>query len=250
MRINTVPVTSYEIRWFLEGSLAQQDGLKHWFETAEPWPRGAVCMAGHPAGNDGPAGNVCAGMVDVHLVIPGASDMGVKWREGLLQVKGRMNAVRTQRFCGRFHGRVERWVKWSYDDLSAFYRTVFAAPPRGIVTVPVRTERKVRKVRLDPRTGRGEEVAPATRVEHGMTVELTDIEVNGTTFCSLGFEAFPADSSLPEAFIRAVDDCLTSLRVVNLAAANSQSFPAWLATLTGCNARPVAASTGSWRVAV
>jgi len=241
MRINTMPVTSYEVRWFLEGSVAQQDEVKHWFQAVDPWPKQTASAIARPEWHGTGA------TADVYLVIPGAGDMGIKWRDGTLQLKGRTSPGSTHVFCGRFQGRVERWIKWSYDDLSAFYRHVFAAPPRGVVTVAVRKDRALRKVRLDI-SGQVEEVAPETRIDRGMTMELTDLEVNGTTFCSLAFEAFPDDSSMPDTFILAVDACLNSLQHVTLAASNSQSYPAWLVTLSGCNARPVAPAAGDRRL--
>ena len=245
MRMMTTPVTSFEVRWFFEGNLAQQDGLSRWFHAARPW-RGTTRPEPDPV--ERRAG--LAPSVDVHLVIPGAADMGIQWRHGTLQVKGRMNGARTERFCGRFEGRLERWVTWSYDDLAGFYRSVFAAPPQGVVTVTVRRTRLLRKVRLDVRTDMAEEVPPETFVPRGLTVALTDLEVNGMGFCSLGFEAFADDVRMAASFVREVNACLASLEHVTLSTANSQSYPGWLGTLAGCNARPVAASTRGSRLAV
>jgi hypothetical protein len=45
---------------------------------------------------------------DLYLLIPGSDDMGIKWREGELQVKGRVSACGAQVFCGRHQGVVER----------------------------------------------------------------------------------------------------------------------------------------------
>jgi hypothetical protein len=245
MRMMTMPVTGLEVRWFFEGNVTQQDELRRWFHAARPW-RGTT-RPEHARAE--PRAESASG-ADVHLVIPAAADMGIRWRRGTLQVKGRMNGARTERFCGSFEGRLERWVTWSYDDLAAFYRSVFAAPPHGVVTVPVRSTRLLRKVRLDARTGLAEEVPPETFVTRGLTVELADLEVNGMAFCSLGFEAFPDDVRMPATFVREVSACLASLEHVTLSAANSQSYPGWLGTLAGCNARPVAASRRGTRLAM
>jgi hypothetical protein len=222
MRINAAPVTSCDVRWFFEGSLAQQDALRRWFQT--PGPESFAREAQR---------------TDVHLVIPGAPDFGIRWRDGTLQVEGRLGGDRTETFCRRFDGRLERWVTWSYDDLAAFYQSVFAAPPRGVVTLPVRKSRMLRAVRLDPRTDMAETVRPGTRVDRGLTVELIDLEVNGVSFSSLGFRAFPGDDRMQASFGREVSACLETLQHVRLTKSNSQSLAAWLATIAGCNARPV-----------
>lgn len=248
MHINIMPVTSCEVRWFLEGSVGEYDGLRRWFQTVDPWPPRPVRETTSYA-ETRPA----AACTDIYLLVPGASDMGIKWRDGMLQLKGRLDDARARTSFGRFRGNVERWVKWSYDDLTPFFRNVFAAPPPGAVTVPVRKIRALRKLSADPLTGWAEEVPPDSRLARGVLCELTDVEVSGQTFCTLAFEAFPYSPRMADAFTTIVETCLESLEGQALAASHSMSYPAWLGAITGWNARPVMApgrrlaATGSAR---
>jgi len=41
--------------------------------------------------------------------------MGIKWRESELQIKGRRENIGVQSFEGGACGRVEQWLKWSYN---------------------------------------------------------------------------------------------------------------------------------------
>jgi hypothetical protein len=60
---------------------------------------------------------------------------------------------------------------------------------------------------------------------------LTELEVAGTTYCSLAFEAFPNDAAMDAAFTEAVEAFVAELTAVALTAAQSQSYPAFLGRL-------------------
>ena len=123
---------------------------------------------------------------------------------------------------------VERWIKWSYRDLSEPWRRLFVIPAdNGLIAVPVRKIRALRKLRLDWFTGTAQEVAADTPVDRGLAIELTDLECNGKAYCSLAFEAFPDDSGIHLAFTRAVGQFLDGLET-ELPLAGSLSYPAWL----------------------
>jgi len=101
-KISTIPVmiSSHEVRWFLEGGVDQHPALRRWVEEGSADPRWIGRLGGKP---------------DVYCAIPGAADMGIKWREGQLQIKGLECSLGTQKFTGSFEGRVERWFKWGYE---------------------------------------------------------------------------------------------------------------------------------------
>ena len=103
----TIPLASQEVRWFFDGTATQHESLKRWFETIVPIPQrpGVGPLVWQGRLDDQP---------DVYLLVPGSDDMGIKWREGELQMKGRASSLGTQVFCGRHQGVVERWIKWSY----------------------------------------------------------------------------------------------------------------------------------------
>jgi hypothetical protein len=218
----TIPFASHEVRWFFEGHANQHESLKRWFETVAPIPK-----------DPGVGPPVWKGRLDeepdVYLLMPGSDDMGIKWREGELQIKGCVSSLGTQVFCGRHQGKIERWMKWSYANTPAAYKRLFAAGKEtGLVTASVQKTRALRKVRLNTMTGNAQEVDAQTFVNRGLGFELTDLKVAGKAYCSLAFEAFPNDSAMDAAFTQAVESFLDSLKELDLAAAYSQSYPAWL----------------------
>ncbi len=169
---------------------------------------------------------------DIYLMVPGSDDMGIKWREGKLQIKGCVSSLGTQVFCGRHHGVVERWMRWSYANTPPAYQRLFlTGKEAGLVTVSVRKTRALRKMRLDTLTGKPEEVDVGTFVDRGLGFELTNLEVAGKAYCSLAFEAFPNDSAIDAAFTQAVEDLLNELTKIDFTAAHSWSYPAWLGSI-------------------
>lgn len=218
----TNPLASHEVRWFFEGDVSQHESLKSWFETTSPLKKAPD--VGPPVWK-GRLGD----QPDVYLLVPGSDDMGIKWRESELQIKGRASSLGTHVFCGRHQGAVERWMKWSYARMPEPYQELFApASPSGLVTASVRKTRALRKVRLDTMTGEAHEVDAKAYIDRGLGFELTDLEVFGKAYCSLAFEAFPNDSAIDGAFHRAVEAFLAELTAPVLTAAQSRSYPAWL----------------------
>jgi hypothetical protein len=219
-------MASHEVRWFFDGTVNQHQPLKSWFETTTPIQKiGDVGPpVWEPRRDDQP---------DVYLLVPGSDDMGIKWREGEFQIKGRLCSLGTQVFCGRHYGKVERWMKWSYKKMPESYQQLFEEKAKGLVIASVCKTRALRKVRLDTFTGKAEEVHAKKFVDRGLGFELTDIQFAGKQYCSMAFEAFPNDSAMDVAFTRAVEAFLDTLTEVHLSAAGSVSYPAWLASMVG-----------------
>ena len=214
----TIPFVSHEVRWFFERNANQYETLKHWFEVAAAVPKNP--NVGRPAWDD---------RCDVYLIVPGSDDMGIKWREGELQIKGCVSSLGTQVFCGRHQGMVEHWMKWSYANTPAPYRRLFlTGQETGLVTVSVWKNRALRKVTFDNTTGEPKEVDAAAVVDRCIGFELTQLEVAGKAYYSLAFEASPIDSAMDFAFSQVVEAFLDGLPEINLTTDDSQSYPAWL----------------------
>jgi hypothetical protein len=223
---NTAPFASREVRWFFEGKADRYDALTRWFETVAPVPKDPDI--GPPAWqgrlDDQP---------DIYLLIPGGGDMGIKWREGQFQVKGRVSSVGTQVFGGRHLGVVECWMKWSYADMPSAYKNLFlSGHKQELQTVAVNKVRAMRKVSIDTFTGQPREVESTTRIARGLGIELTNLQVDGNDYCSLAVEAFPDDSAMGGAFNGIVEAFLDPLSDFNLDAAQSKSYPAWLNSIS------------------
>ena len=223
----TVPFASLEVRWFFDGASAQHESLRRWFETVAPVPKtpdvGPPVWRGRL--DDQP---------DVYLILPGSIDMGIKWREGELQIKGCTASLGTQVFCGRHQGNIERWVKWSYPIMPPGYKNLFLpGHEQDLLTIAVKKVRALRKIRVDTMTGQPEEVASATPIARGLGIELTDLQIKDHAYCSLAVEAFPDDSAMSSAFTEVIEAFLCDLTDIDLDAARSKSYPAWLDTLIG-----------------
>ena len=225
--VKTVPFASHEVRWFFDGTSDQYEPLTSWFKTVAPVPN-----------NPGVSPPVWQGRLDgqpdIYLIIPGSVDMGIKWREGELQIKGCLASLGTQVFCGRHQGNVERWMKWSYANMPPTYKNLFlTGHEQELRTIAVKKIRALRKIRIDTITGQPEEVKSTTRFDRGLGIELTDLQIEGNAYCSLAVEAFPDDSAMSSAFTEVVEVFLGDLTDIELDAAHSKSYPAWLNTIIG-----------------
>jgi len=229
MDTKNVPFASHEVRWFFDGAVDLHPALRIWFESSTPVRK---------KGDFGPPVWMerLDGRPDVYLLVPGADDMGIKWREGNFQIKGRAVSLGVHEFCGRFQGSVERWMRWSYAKMPESYHRLFTdGDNEGLLTVSVRKTRALRKIRLDTYNGSAEEVDPKAFIDRGMNFELTDLEIGGESYCTVAFEAYPDDSAMHDAFTRTVETFLDGLEGVDLGAVNSMSYPAWLLGRGGCS---------------
>ncbi len=220
------PLATYEVRWFFTGPVREYPALRRWFETAVP-------VAQNPDVGPPQWQERLGGEPDIYLLVPHGTDMGIKWREGQLQIKGQVTSCGLQRFGEGHQGQVERWVKWSYAHIPAAYQQLFANGEKyGLQTIAVHKIRATRKIELDTLTGRAQEVTESTSFSRGLSVELADIEAAGKAYCSLAFEAFPDDAAMSAAFTQVVTAFLAELTEFPLSAAHSLSYPAWLLSLT------------------
>jgi len=218
-----LPFPSLEVRWFLDGEPESQPELLDWFLRCRPVSRHGEITDPQWQGrlNDEP---------DVYLVLPGNEDMGIKWREGALQIKGRVASLGTEIFAGRHYGHAQRWLKWSYGELPAGYRHLFT-PQADLQTVEVHKTRLLRQMQLNTFTGAADEVAPDAMIDRGLSVELSRLVVAERAYTSVCFEAFPDDSGMDTAFNSVVNAFLAELDGPLLAAEQSFGYPGWLASL-------------------
>jgi len=223
-----VPWSTLEVRWFLPGPLAESGStVEVWFRSrsryggsAEPAP-----IAWDPAPP--------AWRQDRYPVVPGHDDMGIKWRAGRLEIKGREAALGHHLFAPAIEGMCERWVKWSYAGEATerrFCGLFHDGAAHGVVTVEKR--RLQRHLRLDP-SGAVVEVGPDDPRERGINVELAQSRIAGSPgspsglHWSLAFEAFPSDR-IYQSFMQVVARLLEGCPALPLAAERSMSYPRWL----------------------
>lgn len=214
------PFASIETRWFFEGDSSRHPDLRLWFESCRPFPRAAGLRVPEWTGRAG-------GAPDIYLIMPGCTDMGVKWREGTLQIKGCVADLGARSFGSGHTGGVQRWIKWTYSEVPAAYRALFEANgAHGLETAAVHKTRALRMIDLG--SAKAEEVVPGISLERGVGFEMADLELNGERYCSVAFEAFPGDVAIEAGFNAAVTGFLAELAGGPLGSDASMSYPEWL----------------------
>jgi hypothetical protein len=217
-----------EMRWFFPGPLAAAPDVEPWFMT-------------RPGGEAAPAGWAPASPAwreDRYLRVPGAEDIGIKWREGRLEIKGRVFDLGARTFAPGIEGRCERWMKWSYAGEAVsdrFFGLFEGRAAAGII--PVAKRRLQRLFRL----GEGGETTPVGGNEpraRGLAFELARIRVGGRDeeHWSLAFEAFPADETMDAPFTQGVARLLDGCPALPLRATCSMAYPRWLGEVEGASA--------------
>ena len=202
-----------EVRWFIPETLP--DAVLDWFGAAQALDSEGV-------------------RVHEYLLFPDCDSVGVKLRDGRLEIKAIRGKSQPLRSDLGIKGRTEQWVKWSFT--SEAFQGLDQALHQSGRWLKVRKERFLR--RFSAERGRLVEVTarqgllPAV----GCHSEVTRIEVdaNPRFWFSLGFEAFGP----PAGTARILDDAVLLffnehglIPGTTLSEYESASYPAWLANL-------------------
>jgi len=220
-----MPSSTLEMRWFFPGPLEESgSGVEVWFGTrprygghGRPAPR-----AWEPAPP--------AWRQDRYLLVPGNDDMGLKWREGRLEIKGRASASPPQMLAPGIAGVCEHWLKWSYAGAAIEQRFSGLFGNGGAPGVLIVEKRRLQRCLDLDRAGGVHEVSLDHRRERGVNVELVEIRLPGPPgrlHWSLAFEAFPSEQ-VSELFAQTVAGFLAGCPALPLSAGLSMSYPRWL----------------------
>jgi hypothetical protein len=204
---------SAEIRWFFPRPWS--DEVRLWFSAGREL---------EPEGE----------REDQYLLFPDCETVGVKLREGKLEVKARVSGPSPISLENGVRGQTDQWVKWSFasQGLPALTQDLLQSGQ----WVGVQKKRIVRKFSADSDSVK--EVPPKQQPfpASGCNVELTAIKVNATPklWFSLGFEAFGP----PAAVARILDEAVRSffsgngaMPGIRLSESESLNYPAWLRML-------------------
>ena len=156
-----------EVRWFYRGAISPE--VLEWFDQGELTPEEQPRR------------------VDYYLRLSDRDSLGIKLREGRVEVKQRHRQYGVFRFHDQVAGLVEHWRKWSFE-LSEGAGNLTSTIVPASCWIGVTKRRKLRRYRL---TGSKEVVAVPIEEQSGLrcNLELTRISVDETEWWSLGFEA-------------------------------------------------------------
>jgi hypothetical protein len=217
-----------EARWFLAGS-EKWDELWHWFTR-----QGRLPLIEHTETPDSAARSFVIQerpRTDEYLLLPNCQTVGVKQREGRLEVKALVDGP--QPFAqGNVSGQLDQWVKWGLQPSASIALPLIADLQQSGSWLSVTKRRYTQKVAL--LGGELTAVSPDTFPDAGCSIELTlvDVAAGQASWLTVGFEAFGETDRL-----RLLDRATTyfftlhGLPPLALTTRNSLSYPAWLAQL-------------------
>lgn len=200
-----------EVRWFYPGPLPGQ--IVDWLHTP-----GCLPAAQPPR-------------VDHYLSLPSQPTLGIKLREGHVELKARLGNARKVEMGPGVAGMMAPWRKWSFP--LAFAASSEGAPLEQLLVpasswIAVEKERLMQRWQLDG----GLEAAPVrlgAPVVQGCEFELSQVRAGGEEWWSACFEAFGPESGLERALLSTAAKVLGPGCPLNLDVEHSLSYPAWLA---------------------
>jgi hypothetical protein len=171
--------------------------------------------------------------IDYYLRLPDHDDLGIKLREGRIEIKQRAEQYGVQHLHARVHGLVEGWRKWSFgvNDLGGGLGDLAGARPAWIAI------RKARRLRRYLVTEAGDVSAAAITeiAPHGCHIELAETVIHSETWWSLAFETFGPEATLHATFTQVAQHVLRGDAVPHLDVAHSYGYAQWISNLNGLN---------------
>jgi len=169
------------------------------------------------------------GRVDHYLHLAHVDGLGIKLRQGRIEIKQRVDQPQLVPFHERVAGLVERYHKWSFvlsEPDSALARATAVAGS----WIPVRKERQLRRYRVAD-DGRVIPFTASASPHRGCELELSRVEVSGETWWTLAFEAFGEPSTLRADLLAVARYVLASDGSPALPARDSHGYAAWLSRI-------------------
>jgi hypothetical protein len=169
--------------------------------------------------------------MDYYLRIDEGDGLGVKLREGRIEVKQRYGRQEMVRFGESAAGVVERWRKWSFRLAES---GIVEAALHGMSAswIGVRKERALRTFQVGGdrrvRAAPGGEVLGA-----GCGWEVAKVECAGEVWWSVGFEAFGEEVERRDTLLSVADHILSAGEAPVLEQEDSYGYPRWLQRVVG-----------------
>ena len=221
--------TSAELRWFLRDQQGQWDQMLKWFRRQDQLPLRTEGSY-DPKTATGAFVKREAKRTDEYLRFPDCDTVGVKQRQGKLEVKALVASGRPFALASAgVTGRMDQWVKWSF--ASQLHAQLEVELERAGPWAAAVKDRCLQKYSFE--AGRILEVMPDSRPAHGCNIELTRLSVKTDEWdwFTLGFEAFGPSGRVIAILDQVVEQFFTAhgAAPVPLTGRDSRSYPAWLA---------------------
>ncbi|MGC9333342.1 MAG: hypothetical protein ACP5JJ_04285 [Anaerolineae bacterium] len=195
-----------EVRWFYRGTTPR--AVLDWLEQRSSLPEPQPPRQDH------------------YLWLPGNESVGIKIREGRVEVKVRLQQRGTARFGENIVGQVERWRKWSFPFSSPEADPgAWLTPTRSWITV--HKARRLHRYHL-ARDGTLSQVTLERMPGTGCDFELSEVGVGQGTWWSVCFEAFGPAAGLEDRLCAVAAIILAPGWPVAMEASRSLSYPAWI----------------------
>jgi hypothetical protein len=163
---------------------------------------------------------------DHYLRLTDAPTLGIKLREGRIEIKQRVRNYGMVRLHDRVTGMLEHWRKWSFQLAEARGALLSIAVPAAS-WIPVRKDRMLRTYRLTV----DRSVVPVLALEslrQGCEMELTRVHVAEQSWWTLAFEAFGDESILQEQLVLVAQHVLAADEPPSMNAPESRGYADWL----------------------
>lgn len=161
-------LTTVEVRWFFQEPLPED--IQNWFQFFEP--------------------EDLSPRTDYYLNMKDSAGVGIKLREGNIQIKPKKEDVGTRMFLKNVEGNIARHEKWSFPVTSNEEWAEMIKKPE--IWVPVNKIRKLIRYTLEG--GFPDKTGMEEQVDEGCEVELSRVEVLDKPYWSLAFEAHGASA--------------------------------------------------------
>ncbi|MBW4559898.1 MAG: hypothetical protein KME32_01875 [Mojavia pulchra JT2-VF2] len=199
---------SNELRWFYPGKLPED--IKLWFQQ-----NCLIDPLQSPEARE-----------DIYLYSPGCDYLGIKLRQGRLEVKWRQAEFSVVRFGESVAGQPEKWGKWLCEDSTqeSFQPAMVLGNPLWVSVQKVRYS-QLFQVLADLTA---QPVSDQERIANGCRVEITNLVIQENAWWSLAFEAFGENNYLMENLQATASWVFNTYQGTRLLIIDSYAYPHWL----------------------
>jgi hypothetical protein len=201
-----------EVRWFWQGDVPH--AALDWLDTR---PGGAPTEETR---------------TDHYLIVSTTDTLGIKLREGQIEIKQRTGPARPTHLSDQAYGLTESWTKWSFG--LARERPVLNQVIASGAWTGIKKTRWLKEYRITE-TGSAEFLGPGENAKEVCALEIAQVTVLDahaqSRWWTLGLEASGDEKQLTRTLHRTATDLLSLPLPRAMREENSSSYPKWLRRL-------------------